>query len=80
MDVWVSLGSADVRPRDLRLRMGIIGPQYGLVDMPMHFHCVLQCSKMLFAAEQKNTGVNDAHRGTNKLVFFSPAERTLCET
>ena len=70
MDVWASLGSADVRPRDLRLRMGIIGPQCGLVDMPMHFHRVLQCSKMPFAAEQKNTGVNDAHRGTTKLLLY----------
>ena len=45
---------------------------YGLVNMTVHLCCVLQCSKMSFAAEHKNTGVNDARRGTEKHMVFFP--------
>ena len=52
MDIWVSLGSADVGPGESCPRMGLIGPQYGQANMHMHFHCVFQCSEMALAAEQ----------------------------
>ena len=70
MGIWVSLESAGGECGSSTPRMGPNGAQHGLVNMPIHFHCVLWPSEMLLSAEREKPTKMNARRGTTKYMFF----------